>query len=96
MFGKDEDYWRGAVWVPINYMVLNALRAYAQEDGPYAAQAASLYAELRKNVIDTVLGEYERTGYTWEQFDSTTGHGRRNHPFTGWTSLVVLIMAETY
>ena len=96
LFGKDEDYWRGAVWVPINYMVLNALRAYAQEDGPYAAQAASLYAELRKNVIDTVLGEYERTGYTWEQFDSITGHGRRNHPFTGWTSLVVLIMAETY
>lgn len=96
MFGMDEDYWRGAIWLPINYMALRALHHYSQGTGKNADRCAMLYTDLRMNIIHTVLDEYERTGYTWEQFDEETGHGRRNHPFTGWTSLVVLIMAEKY
>lgn len=95
-FGKGEDYWRGAIWVPINYMALRALYHYSHETGHNADRAALLYTDLRMLLIRTVLGEYERTGYTWEQFDAQSGHGRRNHPFTGWTSLIVLIMAEKY
>ena len=96
LFGEDEDYWRGAIWLPINYMALRALHHYSQGSGKNADRCAILYTDLRLNIIHTVLDEYERTGYTWEQYDEETGHGRRNHPFTGWTSLVVLIMAEKY
>jgi len=32
----------------------------------------------------------------WEQYNARTGQGQRNKPFTGWTSLVALIMAEKY
>ncbi|WFD29638.1 mannosyl-oligosaccharide glucosidase [Malassezia sp. CBS 17886] len=97
LYGTGEDYWRSAIWLPINYLVLGALHGkYMAEPGPAQAQAQELYQELRANVVRTVLGEYIRTGYTWEQYDAESGRGRRNHPFAGWTSLVVLIMAEHY
>ncbi|KAF9653126.1 glycoside hydrolase family 63 protein [Thelephora ganbajun] len=96
-FGKGEDYWKGAIWMPMNYMALSALHGkYASVEGPYREQAKKIYAELRTNIIDNVFKEYERTGYVWEQYNAETGEGRRSHPFTGWTSLVTLIISEKY
>ena len=40
--------------------------------------------------------QYERSGFIWESYYSETGQGKGVHPFTGWTTLVVLIMAEMY
>jgi mannosyl-oligosaccharide glucosidase len=71
-------------------------RQYADISGPYQAQAAKLYGELRENIVQNVKKEYVRTGYTWEQYNATTGQGQRGHPFTGWTSLVALAMGEVY
>ncbi|WFD42084.1 mannosyl-oligosaccharide glucosidase [Malassezia psittaci] len=96
LYGTDEDYWRGAVWIPLNYLALRALRRYAQQAGPYQNRAEELYMALRRNVVRVVLDEYKRTGYTWEQYDPVTGVGRRNRPFSGWTSMVVPIMAERF
>lgn len=28
LYGTEENYWRGAVWLPINYMVLRACKLY--------------------------------------------------------------------
>jgi len=96
-FGKGEDYWKGAIWMPMNYMALTALHGkYAAVEGPYQEQAKKIYAELRTNIINNVFKEYERTGYAWEQYNALTGEGRRSHPFTGWTSLVTLIISEKY
>ncbi|KAJ7752098.1 glycoside hydrolase [Mycena metata] len=90
-FGQGENYWKGPVWIQMNYLALRALyKKYAAEEGPYKARAQEIYQQLRKNIIDN---EYERTGYVWEQYDALTGTGMRSHPFTGWTSLV---LAETY
>ncbi|GAA6008227.1 hypothetical protein JCM11491_001936 [Sporobolomyces phaffii] len=97
LFGKGEDYWRGPIWIQMNYLALGALHnKYAKEPGPHQALAGEIYSELRDNVINNVFKEYERTGFVWEQYDATTGEGRRSTPFTGWTSLVTLIMAEQY
>lgn len=58
--------------------------------------ASRIYSELRSNLLRTLLGGYQSTGYFWEQYDDRSGRGLRSHPFTGWTALVVLIMAEIY
>ncbi|KAI5478238.1 mannosyl-oligosaccharide glucosidase, glycoside hydrolase family 63 protein [Pseudohyphozyma bogoriensis] len=96
-FGQGENYWRGPIWIQMNYMALSSLyKIYAAEPGPNQVRAGEIYAELRQNVINNVYKEYERTGYVWEQYDPISGEGKRSHPFTGWTSLVTLIMAEKY
>ncbi|CAG8580665.1 5246_t:CDS:10 [Paraglomus brasilianum] len=96
-FNTGEKYWRGPIWININYLALSALhRKYAADPGPYQEKARIIYKELRDIIINNVYKEYKRTGYVWEQYSSSTGRGKRSHPFTGWTSLVTLIMAETY
>ncbi|KAK7023769.1 mannosyl-oligosaccharide glucosidase [Favolaschia claudopus] len=96
-FGTGENYWKGPIWVQMNYLVLRSLHTtYAAQDGPYKGRAQEIYQQLRKNIVDNVFKEYERTGYVWEQYNALNGEGMRSHPFTGWTSLVTLILAETY
>eukprot|EP00850_Spirogloea_muscicola_P001702 SM000006S19467 [mRNA] locus=s6:933173:940366:+ [translate_table: standard] len=93
----DGPYWRGPVWININYMALSSLHFYSRAQGPHHETAASLYTELRQNVMRHILDEYRATGYLWEQYDNAnSGKGKGSHPFTGWTSLLVLIMAESY
>ena len=65
----------------------------ALQDGPHKARARDLYTRLRKNVVDTVYASWEETGFAWEQYNPETGKGQRTQHFTGWTSLVVKIMA---
>ncbi|CAG0921569.1 unnamed protein product [Notodromas monacha] len=92
----DPPYWRGPIWINMNFLVVRALRTYARIEGEYKERAAELYDELRRNVIANVFSEYKRTGYVWEQYDDTTGKGKGCRPFTGWSSLVVLLMSETF
>jgi len=102
LYGKhntehDPPYWRGSIWININYLALAALRHYSMAAlGLNSELAASLYNELRSNVIDNVFLQYRASGYVWEQYNDTTGQGKGSHPFTGWSALVVAIMAEDY
>lgn len=94
---NDPPYWRGAIWVNINYLAIQALRFYAHHPRTptsVAKTAASLSAQLSQNIVRTVLSELERTGYLWEQYNDQTGRGQRAHPFAGWTSLVSLIVSD--
>ncbi|KAJ8482276.1 hypothetical protein ONZ51_g5462 [Trametes cubensis] len=96
-FGQGENYWKGPIWIQMNYLALSALhKTYAAQEGPYQERAQEIYAELRRNVVENVHKEFVRTGYVWEQYDAISGEGRRSHPFTGWTSLVTLIISEKY
>jgi mannosyl-oligosaccharide glucosidase len=55
-FGQGENYWRGPIWVQMNYMVLGALHnTYVREEGPFQERAREIYEELRKNVVDNVF-----------------------------------------
>ncbi|PKA57738.1 Mannosyl-oligosaccharide glucosidase GCS1 [Apostasia shenzhenica] len=93
----DPPYWRGPIWINLNYMILSALNHYSGVDGPYKDRAHALYKELRFNLIRNIVRNYYDTGYLWEQYDQAKrGKGKGTRPFTGWTSLVVLIMAEEY
>ncbi|XP_072999094.1 mannosyl-oligosaccharide glucosidase GCS1 [Typha latifolia] len=93
----DPPYWRGPIWINMNYMILSALHHYAQEDGPYKLRALTLYDELRSNLIRNIARNYHESGFLWENYDQKNkGKGKGQRPFTGWTSLVVLIMAEAY
>jgi Glycosyl hydrolase family 63 C-terminal domain len=52
-----------------------------------------MYTELRQNVVSTVYESWKSTGFAWEQYNPDNGAGQRTQHFTGWTSLVVKIMA---
>lgn len=90
----DPPYWRGAVWVNVNYLALRALREYAAREGPHAAQAGELARELRGALLRTLVGQYNARGYLWEQYDADSGQGKGSHPFTGWTALLALVAAD--
>ncbi|CAL5214030.1 unnamed protein product [Lathyrus oleraceus] len=92
----DPPYWRGPIWINMNYRILSALHHYSKENGPYQDKAKAIYTELRSNLIRNIVRNYQQTGFFWEQYDQIKGKGKGAHPFTGWTSLVVLIMAESY
>ncbi|KAK4048339.1 Processing alpha glucosidase I [Microbotryomycetes sp. JL201] len=96
-FHTGEDYWCSPIWIPMNYMILSALyKTYAAEPGPHQVRAATIYAELRDNLVNNTFKEWERTGFVWENYHADTGLGQRTIGFTGWSSLIALIMAEQY
>lgn len=52
-----------------------------------------MYSNLRKNLVENVFREWEKTGFAWEQYNPESGAGQRTQHFTGWTSMVVNIMS---
>ncbi|RLW09218.1 hypothetical protein DV515_00003089 [Chloebia gouldiae] len=92
----DPPYWRGSVWVNINFLALRALHGYARAAGPHRERAAQLYRELRHNLVANVFRQYEATGFLWEHYRDSDGAGQGCRPFAGWSALVVLAMAEDY
>ncbi|KAI9698018.1 MAG: Processing alpha glucosidase I [Candelina mexicana] len=91
-YKTEENYWRSPVWINMNYLAVKQLLAYAQISGPHRKQARDMYTRLRKNLVNVVYDNWEKTGFAWEQYDPETGLGQRTQHFTGWTSLVVKIM----
>ncbi|KAL8804530.1 MAG: hypothetical protein Q9200_005799 [Gallowayella weberi] len=77
-FGIDEDYWRGPIWMNINYMILDRLLELTQLRGFHQSRASNMWNE---------------TGFAWEQYNANTGKGQKTQYFTGWTALIVKIMA---
>lgn len=92
-YHTGEDYWRGPVWMPINYLAVSQLLTLAQNPGPHQSRARNLYTALRKNLVHTVYESWQETGFAWEQYNPETGKGQRTQHFTGWTSLAVKIIA---
>ncbi|KAH3670511.1 hypothetical protein OGAPHI_001026 [Ogataea philodendri] len=94
-FHKGEDYWRGHIWININYLVLESLQYYGThpETKPeIRKQINTIYTQLRTNLVENIFKNYNETGYLWEQYNENTGAGQRTRHFAGWTSLVVLMM----
>lgn len=93
-YGTEENYWRGAVWMPINYMVLRACKLYYWDDDEVGSQVRALYETLRNNLITSVHRNYKESGYLFENYYEGKGH--RGFPFYGWTSLITNIITQKY
>jgi glycogen debranching enzyme len=76
--------WRGPVWVPINYLLVEAL-------GPLDA---ALAADVRERVVGAVEADWQATGRFHEYFDGDTGVGIGADAQAGWTALVANLVAE--
>lgn len=95
----DPPYWRGQIWINMNFLAIRALKYYAEAPTTpteISSIAKDIYERLRTNVVNNIYKEYRRTGYIWENYSDTTGQGQGCHPFTGWSALVVLMMAQEY
>jgi mannosyl-oligosaccharide glucosidase len=101
-YGKDENYWRGPIWININYLIIQRLlqlcgnspmELTVQTSGQNQRRACQLYGSLRRNVVNTVFESWRTTNSAWEQYNPDTGAGQRTQHFTGWTALVAKIMA---
>ena len=44
---SDPPYWRGSIWINMNYLAVRALHHYSNTGGPYRQLAAQLYTDLR-------------------------------------------------
>jgi len=84
--GWKNSNWRGPVWMPINYLLVQALL----EHDPVVAE------ELRANLITTVENSWQRTGHFFEYFDAETGEGLGADHQTGWTALVANLIEERW
>jgi hypothetical protein len=78
--------WRGPVWVPINYMLVEVLR----DIDP------SLSAEIRDRVVHNVEADWQATNRFHEFFDGDTGEGLGADHQAGWTALVANLIHESW
>ncbi len=53
-----------------------------------------LYEKLWQSIVQTISSSYAKTETLWEQYDPSTGQGQRNSHFTGWTSLIALMLGR--
>lgn len=98
MYGTNEDYWRGAIWMNMNYLAVKSLYNYNQEmiNDENKEYVHRLYTDLRANIIRNLFVEYRKFGYLYENYNGDNGSGQRSKPFTGWSSLITNIIAELY
>lgn len=82
-YRECDQYWTGPIWINMNYLLVQSLRkkGYREE--------ANMIGD---KVIQNMAKVYQETGFVWEQYSEVDGRGDRSHPFTGWSSLVVLMM----
>ncbi|MDR2477506.1 MAG: hypothetical protein LBD18_06955 [Treponema sp.] len=81
----DQDYWRGRIWAPLNYLVYIALRRHGQKE------ACGVLAEKGKNLL---LKEWISRGHVHENFNGETGEGcdvRNSDKFYHWGALLALV-----
>ena len=92
LYHSADDYWRGNIWINMNFMILRGLYKYYNKD----PEAMEIYTSIRKNIINTVFKNWKKTRTFYEQYSDINGQGLKNRPFNGWTSLIINIIAEKY
>ena len=82
---RDQEYWRGRIWGPMNFLVYLGLRNY---DAPQAR------AELARKSLALFEGEWNAKRHVHENYNSITGAGddvTTSDRFYHWGALLALI-----
>jgi hypothetical protein len=82
----DQQYWRGTIWPPTNYLIYQGLRRYR-----FDAAAGELAARSVELFLDT----WRRYGLCRENYDSRTGEGG-GHRYQSWGPLFALTGLEEF
>ncbi|MGD8452622.1 MAG: trehalase family glycosidase [Phycisphaerae bacterium] len=62
----DNDYWRGRIWGPFNFLVAEGLRRYRFDD---------VAAELARRSLDLFMRNWRADGGVYENYNADTGVG---------------------
>ena len=92
LYRTGDDYWRGKIWIQINYLTLRGLKKYFWDND----DVKKIYDKVRYGVINAVYKTWKKSHVFYENYDDITGEGVMNHPFNGWTSTILLILSENY
>ncbi|HZG75450.1 MAG TPA: trehalase family glycosidase, partial [Paenibacillus sp.] len=83
----EQNYWRGRIWAPLNYLVYLALR----HQGEAASPAASALAD---SSMELLLREWREHGHVHENYSAEDGSGcgrMNSDKFYHWGGLLGLI-----
>jgi hypothetical protein len=81
----DQDYWRGRIWAPTNFLAYLALRRYGLKE-PCRV--------LAEKSLDLIMKEWSEKGHVHENFNGDTGEGcdvRNSDKFYHWGGLLSYI-----
>ncbi len=81
----DQEYWRGRIWGPMNYLVYLGLLNY---DQPAARR------QLRDRSLALFEKEWKKNGHVHENYNAITGEGddvRASDRFYYWGALLALL-----
>jgi len=83
---KDQQYWRGTIWPPTNYLVYQGLKAYGFDAvaSEFANKSSALFLQSWKNF-----------GLCPENFNSRTGEAGGER-YQSWGPLFALMALEEY
>jgi hypothetical protein len=79
---KDQDYWRGRIWGPMNYLVYLGLRNYELPEARRSLAEKSLTLYLR---------EWKQNGHVHENYNADLGEGddvKNSDRFYHWGALL--------
>ena len=93
LYHTGDDYWRGKIWIQINYLTLSGLYKYYKDKDK---EAEIIYDKVRSGTIKAIYNSWVKTHTFYENYDDISGKGVMNNPFNGWTSTILLIISENY
>jgi hypothetical protein len=79
---KDQNYWRGRIWGPMNYLVYLGLRNYNEPE---------VQRQFAEKSYELFLQEWNKNGHVHENYNSMTGTGDDVHSsdrFYHWGALL--------
>jgi glycogen debranching enzyme len=78
----DQDYWRGRIWGPMNFLVYLGLRNYDD---------AEVRREFAQKSYELFLKEWKENGHVHENYNALTGSGddvKNSDRFYHWGALL--------